>query len=737
MRAELKATFSGVVTLAVLAGCTNNPYRPGESSEATYFKAESVPPAKLDPANAYYVHEGDIIDQIYEPPFTYHYLKRPYTLIPLTATDIPDPVYFDEDGNRIEEDDPLPERVARAEYTIRIKPGILYQNHPCFARDAKGDFVYHDVSLKDIRRFDYPSRFPHQGTREVRAPDYVLQIRRMADPRTECPIYSTVKSYILEMEELHETYKEALETERTRRKEATGGQYSQERSERSNPIRLDYMAPGFAGAEVIDDLTYKVVLKRKYPQILYWMCMHFFGPVPQEALDFYAQPAMVEKQFTMLRCPVGSGPYYMVTYRPNEMIVLQRNPNYHSDTYPTEGTPGDEEAGLLVDAGKQLPFIERQVLRIEKEAIPAWSKFLQGYYDSSVITSDVFDQAIQMAMAQEPTLSDAMKAKGINLITDIETTFFYTKFNMLDEVVGGYTDERRALRQAIAIALDATEYLDIFANGRGVAAAGPIPPGIFGYRDGPEGVNPYVDEWDPVLKRPRRKPAEVARELMKKAGYPGGRMPDGSPLTLYYDHSSSGDPTFRSRLKWMQRKLDQIGVRIKERATELSRFREKLLQGNWQISGGGWLADYPDPENFLFLFYGPNSKAKSGGTNATNYDNPEFDRLFLQMETMANGAKRQEIIDAAMAVLQRDAPAAWDFHPVAYGLQHEWYRNVKPNMMLRKAAMKYRRIEPDLRARRQREWNRPVVWPVAVLIALLAAAIVPAAVRAYRKERGL
>jgi oligopeptide transport system substrate-binding protein len=737
MTAGLRTTLTGIATLVALTGCTNNPYRPGESSEATYFTSYSTPPAKLDPANAYYSHEGAIIDQIYEPPFSYHYLKRPYTLIPLTATQVPEPVYFDKDGNRIEEEDPLPERVARAEYTIRIKPGIRYQDHPCFAQDASGAFVYGDVALEDIKAFDYPSQFPHQGTREVRADDYALQIRRMADPRTECPIYSTVKSYILGMEELHEAYKTALKAERTRRGESAGGQYSQERSERKNPIRLDYMAADFGGVQVIDELTYKIVLKRKYPQILYWMCMHFFAPVPQEALDFYAQPAMVEKQFTMRRCPVGSGPYFLESYRPNEMIVLRRNPNYHTDTYPTEGMPGDEEAGLLVDAGKQLPFIERQVLRIEKEAIPSWSKFLQGYYDDSGISSDVFDQAIQIVGTQDPTLSDAMMAKGIRLITDVEASFWYTKFNMLDDLVGGYTDERRALRQAISIVLDVNEYLDIFANGRGVASAGPVPPGIFGYRGGADGVNPHVDEWDPVLNRSRRQPLERARELMKKAGFPGGRTPDGSPLTLYLDHASSGDPTFRSRLEWMQRKLDQIGVRIKERATELSRFREKLLQGNWQISGGGWLADYPDPENFLFLFYGPNSKAKHSGSNATNYESTEFDRLFLQMETMANGPKRQELIDKAMAVLQNDAPAVWDFHPVGYSLQHEWYRNVKPHQMLRKAAMKYRRIEPGLRVQRQEEWNDPVVWPVALLIALAAAAIIPAAVRAYRRERGL
>jgi len=74
------------------SGCTNNPYRPGENAEPTYFGSFSTPPTKLDPTSAYYVHEGMLIDQIYEPPFTYHYLKRPYELMPQTAVEIPKPV---------------------------------------------------------------------------------------------------------------------------------------------------------------------------------------------------------------------------------------------------------------------------------------------------------------------------------------------------------------------------------------------------------------------------------------------------------------------------------------------------------------------------------------------------------------------------------------------------------------------------------------------------------------------
>jgi len=95
--------LAGLGLVLLLVGCTNNPYRPGETAEPTYFSSFPIPPTKLDPASSYYSHEGDIIDQIYEPPFTYHFLKRPYQLVPLIAEEIPPPAYFDADGRVFED----------------------------------------------------------------------------------------------------------------------------------------------------------------------------------------------------------------------------------------------------------------------------------------------------------------------------------------------------------------------------------------------------------------------------------------------------------------------------------------------------------------------------------------------------------------------------------------------------------------------------------------------------------
>jgi ABC-type transport system substrate-binding protein len=323
-----------------------------------------------------------------------------------------------------------------------------------------------------------------------------------------------------------------------------------------------------------------------------------------------------------------------------------------------------------------------------------------------------------------------MRAKGIQLVTAVQASTFYLGFNMADPVIGGDSERARLLRQAISIAVDYEEYISIFLNGRGVAAQGPIPPGIFGHREGAGGVNPYV--YGLVDGEPRRKSVAAARGLLAQAGYPRGRDEQtGAPLVLYFDAVASG-PDDKARLNWTRKQIDKLGVQLVVRTTDYNRFQEKMRKGTGQMFMWGWNADYPDPENFLFLLYGPNSKVESGGENAANYRNPEFDALFRRMKNMDNTPERREIIDRMVEILRRDAPWAWGFHPKAFALMHAWYRNVKPNLMANNT-LKYRRLDPDLRAQRRAQWNQPVVWPVVAVAGLVLVSAVPA-YRTYRRR---
>jgi len=717
-----------LASATVLGGCAevwNDPYPASERDGNILYTSFVDRPKTLDPARSYTSDEWGFIQQIYEPPLQYHYLKRPYQLIPLTSLEVPKPRLLDSAGRELPADAPA-DRVATSEYVIRIRPGILYQPHPAFAKDAQGRALYLDLPESAIRDKYALSDFPRTGTRELVAEDYVYQIKRLAHPRIVSPIFGHMSTYIVGLKE----FGAALQAENQRM--VTEHERRHGPADKGLPW-IDLRKFPLSGVDVLDRYTYRVQIKGKYPQFVYWLAMPFFAPMPVEADRFYSQRGMNDgRNLTLDWFPVGTGPYMLTENNPNARMVLARNPNFRGETYPAEGEPGDAAAGLLRDAGKTVPFIDSVVFTREKEGIPYWNKFLQGYYDQSGISSDNFDQAVRLNLEGEANLTPEMQERGISLRTSVGTSTFYLAFNFLDPVVGGRSERARKLRQAVSIAMDWEEFISIFQNGRGIPGTGPIPPGIFGYREGPGSVNPVV--YDTKNGEVKRKPISVARELLAEAGFPDGRdARTGQPLVLYLDTVQRG-PGDKPRLDWYRRQFAKLNIQLEIRATDWNRFQEKIRSGNTQLFFLGWNADYPDPENFMFLLNGPQSRAKTGGENAANYQNPEYDRLFARMKNMDNGPARQAIIDRMVAIVREDAPWVWGFHPLDYSLSHAWLSNLKPNQMARNG-IKYLRIDVRERAAKRKEWNQPVVLPVAAFLVLVLLSALPAVLVYRRRER--
>jgi ABC-type oligopeptide transport system substrate-binding subunit len=368
---------------------------------------------------------------------------------------------------------------------------------------------------------------------------------------------------------------------------------------------------------------------------------------------------------------------------------------------------------------------------LDPEYITSWNKFLQGYYDTSGITSDNFDQAVTMT-ERGVALTGSLQDQGIGLITAATASVWYFGFNMRDDVVGGLDEKQCKLRRAIGIAIDIEENLDIFSNGRGIPAHGLIPPGIFGYLEGRDGMNPYVYDWDVQQRRPVRKSIEEARRLLAEAGYPNGIGPDGRQLTISFDNMMTGS-SYAPYLNWMLKQFRKLNINLVINTTDYNRFQDKINSGNFQFFNWGWNADYPDPENFLFLLYGPNARHGHGVENTTGYVSERYDELFRRMETMDDTPERLEVIKQMHAVLQHDAPFHFGYFPVGYSLYHQWYHNAKPNLMGRNT-LKYKRIDGGVRERLRRDWNRPVIWPLALFGLIVLLACVPAAVLVWKRE---
>jgi ABC-type transport system substrate-binding protein len=694
---------------APLAGCStvwNDPYPASERGKTILYSAFTERPKHLDPVQSYSEEEATLHAQIYEPPLQYHFLKRPFTLIPMTTETVPVPRYVDAAGEPVAADAP---NVAFSVYDIRIKPGILYQPHPAFARDGSGGYRYSNLTPGDLQHVETLADFKETGTRELTAADYVYEIKRLASPRLSSPIFGLMSEHIVGLAELAEELRAA---------------------DSDKDAWLDLSKYQLAGVKQLDRYTFSIKIKGRYAQFVYWLAMSFFAPVPIEVDRFYAQKGLAAKNLTLDWYPVGTGPYMLVENNPNARMVLERNPNYHGEKYPADGEPQDAQGGLIADAGKPIPFVDTVVFSREREIIPYWNKFLQGYYDSSAISSDNFDQAVRVVVGSEAVVTPEMAAKGITLDTSVAASIFYMAFNWLDPVVGGDSEHARKLRQAIAIAVDWEEFISIFNNGRGLAGQGPIPPGVFGYREGEAGLNRAV--YDLLNGRPHRKSIAEARRLIAEAGYPGGRdAASGRPLVLYFDTVSRG-PDDKPSIDWFIRQFRKIDIQLEVRDTDYNRFQDKVRDGAAQIFRWGWNADYPDPENFLFLFHSSQRKVPFQGENAGNYSNPEFDGLFDQMKNMQNSPERQALIDRMVAILRRDAPWSFGYHPMDYLLHHSWLKNLKPNQMARNS-IKYRKIDVTLREELRAQWNRPVTWPLALLALALVAAIAPA-VRNYRRR---
>jgi ABC-type transport system substrate-binding protein len=363
-----------------------------------------------------------------------------------------------------------------------------------------------------------------------------------------------------------------------------------------------------------------------------------------------------------------------------------------------------------------MPFLERIKFYREKEEIPSFNKFLQGYYDNGGIIKESFD-----AMVQSGRLSPEMAARGMRLDKEVTPTIFYVGFNMGDPVLGTQAGERgRKLRQAMSLAVDTRQYLELFFNGRGVPAQTPLPPGIFGYDANYK--NPY-----------RQHDVALARQVLADAGYRNGIDPStGTRLKLTFDTyattASSSLP-----LEYLATQWREIGLDVEINSTTYNQFQDKVRRGAYQIFIWGWGADFPDPENFFFLLECRNARSRSGGPNTADFCDAEFDRLYNEMKYRPNDEVRLRLIKQMVAILERERPWIELYHREDYLLSHAWLVNSKP-LGISHPAYKYKDVRPEVRARLQAEWNAPVRWPLYLVLLIVVAVTVPA-VRTYYRER--
>ena len=454
--------------------------------------------------------------------------------------------------------------------------------------------------------------------RELTAADFVYGWKRVADVNNRSTGYWIFEDRIVGLDEFREQSKKG-------------------------PV--DYDTP-VAGLQTPDPYTFQVRLTQPYPQLMWVLTMDYAFAVPHEAVAYHG------KEF--LNHPVGTGPYIIHDWRRGYRIEYRKNPTYHGDTYPTEGSDEDRAAGLLADAGQPLPFLDRVVQYVVADPSTEWLMFLAGRLASSGISQNNFDAV----MTNQRELTPDLVERGIRLFKSPQMRTDYVGFNMQDAVVG----TNRALRQALACAFDVAKWIEYY-NDRMVPARGPIPPGVAGYD--PDRAWPYAFN------------LEKARQLLADAGYPGGIDPaTGKRLSLTIDIGSAADPEVRQSVDLMASFYDALNIELKPRYSNWPEFLKRLDRNETQMFRLAWIIDYPDAQNFLQLFY---SKNASPGPNHANYSNPEFDRLYEQILVMQDTPARTALYRQMANIVVEDCPWIFMTHPLSFGLFQPWLKNFKPH----------------------------------------------------------
>lgn len=247
----------------------NSPYDSQKAQEPVLFSSFSSKPKHLDSVVSYNANEWAILSQVVEPPLQYHYLKRPYTLEPLTLATMPTVQYLDNQGRILP---PLEaDSAAYSEYLFQLKPNILFQPHPAFVKNDEGGLLLANLTTSQLDSIETMADFETLSTRALTAEDYAYAIKRMALRQNHSPILGTMQQYIVGLKEFSET------------------------QSAKNPTINELRAAQISGVQVDSETQWRIRIKGVYPQFLYWLSMNFFAPIPWEAEKFFQQPGLKAK----------------------------------------------------------------------------------------------------------------------------------------------------------------------------------------------------------------------------------------------------------------------------------------------------------------------------------------------------------------------------------------------------------------------------------------------------------
>ena len=445
---------------------------------------------------------------------------------------------------------------------------------------VSSDGLIYTIHIKPGVHFIDDPAFPEGKGRAVRAEDFVYSIKRQFDEKTRAQGAWLWQGKIVGLDDWKQN----------------GSDYDSDAS----------------GLKALDDRTLQIQLISPFPQLTHTLAQGFSAIVPREAVDHYGQEFAIH--------PVGSGPYRLQLFN-SASAVLVRNPGFREEPFSLEAEGFDKTAHSQLDLegleGRIPPFTNRIEIEFIAEDAARWNAFTAGELDFVKVPVSQFDQVLQQ---RDPPALDPVLAENYHLIANLESGFVHTDFNMDDRRIGYHPNpeqnaRNKGLRCAIIKAFDWPKRNEIFYYGIGQVFPGIIPPAA-----------PEFDKNQDTGSISRD--LDGARGLLSRYGWNAGNLP-----VLEYGFTAS--VTERQMFEQFRSFMVDIGYpQGKIRALTFATYGDyarAYLNREVMLTTTGWTMDYPDAENTVRLFFGPNS---SPGSNSANYNNEEFDRLYRGSSSM-------------------------------------------------------------------------------------------------------
>lgn len=380
-----------------------------------------------------------------------------------------------------------------------------------------------------------------------------------------------------------------------------------------------------SGYVVKDDSTFQIKLTKPFGPFIYYMCLGFVYVIPHEAVEKYGKD--------YFQNPVGTGAFIFENWTPDLEINMVKNPNYW----------------MKDEFGNQLPYLDRVKFRFIKDVSQQLLEFKNGGIDESYrIPTELFKSIV----TEQKTLTPEYSQFKLQVTQSLAVQFY-------GFLTSGKIFNNPKLRQAFNYAIDRDRVVKFVLQNSGVSANnGIVPPGMPGYDS--RKIKGYSFD------------LEKARQLMSEAGYPGGK---GFPeITLNLNEGGGRNSQVAEAIQNM---LKEIGVTVKLQTMQFAQHLDNIDAGRFDFWRLGWIADYPDPETFLNLFYGknvPNNPSDKSPINSFRYKNAKYDELFEKALTISDIQERNKVYQEAEQLAINEAPILFIYYDEDYRLLQPYVR---------------------------------------------------------------